>query len=321
MYCPRCNKEVDSNSGVFCNICGSRLVSDIPKVQDIKNNNVINKQELEKCFIGYNYDKLKSRKFSIPYFFFGGYYALYRKMYLLGIAVFALNILLLFLIPNISSIIMFILNIVICFAFNKLYFKHVDQLIDNIIDKNKDNFESSLSKVCTAEGGTNMIVVIIAVLLMGILSYVKMAPQLENIGLEAVAVEDYKNLSISHLAEFKKNVNESTLKVSYVYETNKDLCNYSIETISSTTTAYKYLTTKEDYTAKDTKNPVSKVNINKNEWDLLTVNTSSGSLIYDYAIIYNHDLYDVSFRIYRDTGVCTDLKDKLIKSMTLKKTK
>ena len=51
--------------------------------------------KLLKTFIGKNYPKILYNKVSIPGFFFGSYYFLYRKMYLMGFILFLLDKLLL----------------------------------------------------------------------------------------------------------------------------------------------------------------------------------------------------------------------------------
>ena len=39
----------------------------------------MNREELIKIFVGKNYNKFMKRNFSIPAFFFGGLYYIYRK--------------------------------------------------------------------------------------------------------------------------------------------------------------------------------------------------------------------------------------------------
>ena len=77
MYCPKCNKEVNTGK-LFCNVCGSRLVE---KDAEIKDNTIIDINSgvtqtidvlsMVKSYVGESYDKIRSVNFSIWYFLFG----------------------------------------------------------------------------------------------------------------------------------------------------------------------------------------------------------------------------------------------------------
>ena len=142
--------------------------------------------KLLKTFIGKNYPKILYNKVSIPGFFFGSYYFLYRKMYLMGFILFLLDkllILSLFYINFIFVIIIkLILSIFILIYFNKIYLSFSKKSISKIQKKYKEIPEEDILEICKSSGGTSkalvialiavevvIINIIISVLILGVL--------------------------------------------------------------------------------------------------------------------------------------------------------
>lgn len=320
MYCPKCNKEINDGT-VFCNNCGSRLIENpsFSTNQNSNTNSVVDIQSLTKAYIGDKYESIRTKDFSLCYFFFDVYYAIYRKMYLMGIALLALYSTLLYIDPKLCIIVMGIVNIIISIRFNHIYIKHVDRVVEKI---RRDNSESrvDLLRICRNEGGTNSVFVLLAFLIVGFLSYSKTKDQIDNFLPNGSTVKEvnYQQLSIEKPSDFESTT-DSDGNILFNYDKSKNSCNYTIQVIDSSNTSRNYLNRKAIYTSRDIKNPIETININNKDWDLLKVNTSSNALIYDYAIVYNHYLYNITYKIYKDNGICTNLKDELIDSIKLKK--
>lgn len=319
MYCPKCNKEVTDGS-VFCNTCGSRLTNNtsFSTNQNSNTNSVIDIQSLTKAYIGSQYETMRTTEFSIWYLLFGVFYALYRKMYLMGISLIGLASILLWYDPKLCLIVMVIVNIVISIRFNSIYVKHVDQVVENI-RKNNHLAREELLRVCRCQGGANIIYPIIALIGIFTLSFYITKGKITNyIPINSQKGYNYQKLVVNNPKEFG-SVNDSSGNHIFNYDKSKDSCNYTISVMDSTNnTAYNYLNRKNVYTARDSKSPIETIDINNKSWNLLKVNSSSNALIYDYAIIYKHYLYNVTYKIYKDSGVCTKLKDELIDSLELK---
>ena len=79
MNCPYCGENVTVNQA-FCPKCGNRLIDHV-----ITTDYQISDNSELLMYIDKNANKIMKRTFSIPSFFLGMYYYLYRKMYLLGL--------------------------------------------------------------------------------------------------------------------------------------------------------------------------------------------------------------------------------------------
>lgn len=143
-----------------------------------------NDEEFKKSWMGKIYDKANHRKFSIPAFFFGGFYYLYRKLYLFGFIFTVLSCLISILgiyislsnILNSSNIILpmlltiflpIILAIVYGFSFYPLYKKDVSKKLE----KYKNEVQNPVQLIDTAKqkGGTSIPFVLLGILLNGII--------------------------------------------------------------------------------------------------------------------------------------------------------
>ena len=86
MNCPYCGELINNNE-TFCPKCGNRLIN-----HSITSNIEISDTKELDTFIDKNISKLKSKSFSLPSFFLGSLYYLYRKMYILSILILSLFI-------------------------------------------------------------------------------------------------------------------------------------------------------------------------------------------------------------------------------------
>lgn len=325
MYCPKCNKEVNTGK-LFCNVCGSRLVEKDAEIQDNETidinsgfTQVIDIPSMVKSYVGDSYDKIRSVNFSIWYFLFGVYYAIYRKMYLFSVIYLAANIGLLYINFKFSLILFGILNIVISLIFNNMYLLSVEKKVQKIRKKNSGLNRVDLLKVCKYTGGVNYLPSLLAMILIFMINYNINKGMIDDLlhRTTNTPVEDYKELVFKNPSGFsKKSVGNS--KYDYNYETKKDSCNYTIEITSTSNTAYNYLNRKTTYSEQDKKTPIGKQSINGNEWNYMEIDTLGTAYIYDYAIINNHSLYNITYRVYEDSGQCSKMKDELIESLDFK---
>ena len=98
--------------------------------------------ELQKSFIGKNYEKILNRKFLIPPIFFGPFYFAYRKMFAIATIFSIISIIVSTFITNVlknnmlSFFVGIILNVISAFVVNKLYKIHTKKKIEKIINQN-----------------------------------------------------------------------------------------------------------------------------------------------------------------------------------------
>ena len=326
MYCPKCNREVN-NGKLFCNVCGSRLVE---KDAEIKDNEVIDINSgvtqvidvpsMVQSYVGDSYDKIRATNFSIWYFLFGIYYAIYRKMYVFSAIYLAVYIILLYTMPKFCLILSAVINIVISLIFNNIYLKSVESKVEKIRKNNSGLNRADLLKTCKYAGGVNYLPSLLVLIGIGILNYNLNKDKINELLNMATGapVEDYHDLVFTNPKGFNKTSVDNS-KYTYNYETKKDSCNYTIEITSTPNTVYNYLNRKTDYSEQDKKGSIGEEEINGNKWNYMEIDTYGTAYVYDYAIIKNHNLYNITYKIYEDSGVCTRAKDELIKSLNFNK--
>ena len=121
-----------------------------------------NNEVLLKKFIGNNYDKITTRMFNIPGFFFTSFYMFYRKMYFYGVVVFLIEFLLSNLLNNVY--ISLIINILVGIFVNKIYVSFAKNKINKITSDNKGN-EEEINKKCEQIGGVSVAGIFIGLLI------------------------------------------------------------------------------------------------------------------------------------------------------------
>ena len=148
-----------------------------------------NDEEFKKSWMGKLYDKANHRKFSIPAFFFGGLYYLYRKLYLFGfvfllisciipiIGMYAISSSLTsiptntlsssnssFIVPILlTAVLPIIINIVYAFAFYPLYKSNINKKLAKY--KNETQNPAQLLDTAKQKGGTSIPLVLVGILL------------------------------------------------------------------------------------------------------------------------------------------------------------
>lgn len=148
-----------------------------------------NDEEFKKSWMGKLYDKANHRKFSIPAFFFGGLYYLYRKLYLFGfvfllisciipiIGMYAISSSLTsiptntlsssnssFIVPILlTTVLPIIINIIYAFAFYPLYKSNINKKLAKY--KNETQNPAQLLDTAKQKGGTSIPLVLVGILL------------------------------------------------------------------------------------------------------------------------------------------------------------
>lgn len=96
-------------------------------------------------------------------FIFSGYWALYRKMYVAGFLMMAINYVISF-IPVFGDLLSLVFWILVGAYGNRLYLEYVENNLANI--RSLDSYEKE--KAFKRKGGTNIIVPIVVLILLGI---------------------------------------------------------------------------------------------------------------------------------------------------------
>lgn len=193
MNCPNCGTNVNSGEN-FCRACGTSLVTNVfananiqqqnnmmynnqsnmvnnnyqqNSVMNNNQSNIVNnysEEELVNAYIGNNANKIKSGKFSWCVFFFGFFYTLYRKMWLLSLIWYLTAFIIIIFLPSLS-VLTYVVNFVICFKFNEIYLKNAKENVNKIKANNLGKNFQELRGICEQKGGTSLAAVVIAILI------------------------------------------------------------------------------------------------------------------------------------------------------------
>ncbi len=190
-YCSICGSELDNNGR--CKNCGNQgsfesTVNEVAQGLSQKDYDT-----LEKIYIGNNYVGIEDSKLSFSSLLFGPIYALYRKLYFIGIVwLFIIVLLLLNFSVYVVLFINLFLNIIMFFMFNSLYLKIVDKKINKIVDKHTNYTLEELKRLCAKNGRTSptFIVLFIIIGILLLLNYSVMPLLIEKINTPKVAVNE-----------------------------------------------------------------------------------------------------------------------------------
>lgn len=182
MNCPYCGTALDNNQ-VFCPKCGNRVVDHV-----ITNTYEISSTKELETFIGPNCSRILRRGISIPSFFLGVYYFLYRKMYLLSIIFIILQLgicygFYYFDLYDISKLtnnyiyvifimLLFIMiNFIVAIKFNSMYIDFANKKINKIKNKNTTLTKYEIENKIKDRGGVNLLLPVLFILLFSISNF------------------------------------------------------------------------------------------------------------------------------------------------------
>ena len=303
MYCSKCGCKIKEHAK-FCENCGNQLKYEKTSITD---------QDLEAFYIGDNYQQIKNTKFSLPTFFLGTYYFLYRKMWLYTFIWILLKFLIMTFIKKttLSILIIFILSFIISILFPKIYFHFINKKITKIKQKTT-NLQDSLDK-CKKEGGVSVVAVILyfvayVCILLFIFFYYLFG------SLDAAFNMTPSELNYEIPNYFIASDRTTKERLEYYYVGNQDFCTISIDK-----NIYP-LMSEEQYLNIKGNNPIQSVNIHGITWKYME-NIEDSQTTYYYAVNYKNKLYGIRYTIYQDShNLCTTGYNKFIQSLTFSNT-
>lgn len=139
----------------------------------ILQSNIPHMEQRRMVYVGKNYVKISTKKFSLSALLLNLFYLLYRKRYLLAIAGMFLIALLTLLsryfsiVRIIIGIVVIIIAIILGLTFNQYYIKVVNKKVKKLQEKNLELNAEEFLKLCKKKGGTNIILAIIIYILFG----------------------------------------------------------------------------------------------------------------------------------------------------------
>lgn len=152
------NSSTISENSVNNDILNSENVT---KYNNAFNQKSYSDEELLKSFVGNNFDKVVTKRFNFSALFFGPFYFLYRKMYLIGIILIIVSAILSSVL-NSTYITGIIINILCGFSFNYLYVNFASKKIEKI--KSQHSYDS-INVMCIKKGGTSIALAILALII------------------------------------------------------------------------------------------------------------------------------------------------------------
>ena len=253
-------------------------------------------EEYIKAYIGPKYDNFLKNKISWSSFFFGPIYFCYRKYYSLAIIYILASIITMI----ISPILWFFLVIFISSFFNELYIKHAQKKVREILVKYKDLDHETKLKKCKQAGGTNVLILVLLIILIGIIIPITIVTSIEEYDstfnsspLTADETYTLNDLTYTIPKGYKleyENIDEEYGSSKNYY--NENFCSIDIEEDKEGiyTSAEDYLTSTTSATLNDKISPITKININNNEWSQISVEEEY-YMINKYVIQKGDDLY------------------------------
>lgn len=132
----------------------NQVVNQNPLLPDNSALSVNADEELIKAFVGDKYDDFKKSQFNLGGLLLSSVYLFYRKMFLYGLLVFAIDMILV----NAINIyyITFGFNLFIAFFVNKLYLSFAKNKVDKIKAKYPQKSLQELKEICARKGGTTV---------------------------------------------------------------------------------------------------------------------------------------------------------------------
>lgn len=326
MYCFRCGTKVEESTK-FCPHCGADILEEQQHYNYIPTNNTENtnnthedqynysqaysntEENLLKDYIGKNYEQLKQPRFSFPAFFLGGYYLIYRKMYLYGFLLLLLNISILFL-PELIFILFFV-NIIVATNFNKLYYTFATKKVDNLKQKNENKDSTELLQLAKRKGGTNIGTPIAIAFLIFFTVFISAFTYyfLEAWNEEEIIIQE-KNSSptikdITYQVPANFEISDELTDIYKTYYSKDNSVYLSLETSDETTayTAEDFLKMRAYINENSIASEIQIIPFNNINWHYIEVKDYY-STNHIYTTLYKNTLYKVEFDI-RDYAVNT----------------
>lgn len=294
-------------------------------------------------YIGPNYSTIKSGRFSISAFIFGGFYMLYRKMYSYAFLYFALIIASNILLDGFSDAVNIAINIIMAFKFNTSYLAHVERKVEQIKQSNFDKTSTELLEECRKKGGVSLnaavlipiIIIVITTIVFLYFGYTTIVdlPSNEQYEEQTTNTNQYNNeetdqTQISTANSFHSltyTVPDNTRVTSegrtykyYLYEESdpKITCYIRITTMDGNyITAEESLTNKISNSRYTQVSSIKQVTKNNHNWYYVDLESQLESKTY-YATNYNDKIYTIEKADYTSTQTkCSEVYTEFIDSV------
>lgn len=182
----------------------------------------IDESKLVANFLRYEYTKINMSVFSFSAFLFKGAFFINKKIYLLGLIIYALEFYILTRLSLTVSIIAYlVLSLVIALIANPLYLAYARAKVKLIrkTKKNRKKNQYELNKVCSKKGGTNFILAFLTLIIFyGGLGYVSMY-ELPN-----STIRKSYDIIYKYIEDLKKPVYDGMIdRLSYDVENNLNI--------------------------------------------------------------------------------------------------
>lgn len=334
MNCPKCNAFIPDKKN-FCSHCGAKLennnhenqynystdYSNVTKSYDethyeqfsysqlysnMLNQTITSDEDYIKSYIGPNYEKISGQSFSIPAFFLGPFYLLYRKLWLFAV-IYIITFLLLISYTSDSStlLVLVVTQLYLGLKFNSIYLNYTNKKIEEIKISNPDKSSTELLNICKKKGGVNpqlTIIIVIFIIIINTFIYEEDTnkTQKEENYLEE---ETYNIDTTMTMGKLTYKIPKGSKKSNYSNE-NYHYYNYQNENISCSINITKndYINlypTPEEYIKKhmtyNDPNPnINEVTFNNKKW----TSYEKINQEYNYVTIYNDALYVIEINDY-----------------------
>lgn len=294
-------------------------------------------------YIGQNYSLIKTTKFSIGTFFFGGYHLLYRKLYYYAFIYFLLTISASLLISDYATIVHIIVRMFMSIKFNELYLAHAERKVEQIKQGNLDKTSTELLDECRKRGGVSLksaiLIPIITIVLLsiGLIYLVEtnntsfLDKLFEKTDIEEIQKNTYNTPTINQdtsanmityiIPENTKLLSKSPTTLVYIYQPSdaKTACYIKItaETNNSTSPT-ENLTNKINSSIGMQSNAIAQITKNNHIWYYTHLESQTKSQTY-YSINYNNSLYTIETYNYVPNEVnCNEIYSTFIDSINFK---
>lgn len=291
---------------------------------------VIDEKAMLKAYVGSNYEKYNMTNFSLTAMLGGSFVYFYRKLYILGIIIFAIQILAFLMLKDSFFILLavwLVIALVLAFVTNPLYLWLAKQSVNEIKKKHPKISQGEINSLCARKGKSN---ILIALLLQCVLLFVAIFLSLQIVGedyftdlyndaLDLLAKKEvtvydgklyYNHIDITDYFDIttpREFVSDAKEIYKYIYVTNSEgvnnNCSVTFGQVSGYGTPLELLKQIEKY--NELENAVSSNEIDGLVWYSLTTETDEGKKYYR-AVNLNGSVYVLEFLNGKDTtqGVC-----------------
>ena len=286
-----------------------------------------------KEYIGPNYKEIAKERFSIPAFFFNGYYLLYRKQWLYAILYIILtNATSQLLSENLKFITNIVINIYIGFKFNTLYLNNARKKVEKIKNENLDKTTQELIDICRKKGGVSIKIILVGMILIPIITSIIIATgsiidsttKTTEENKDSTYYIKFDDLTFTAPSDFKKQfISTNTVDLKYypketTYSCNITVASYKLQNNNITEKEFiidKIHQNHPNYITPDETQPIL---LNNAVWQHQKITTPEKESTY-YAINYNNNIYYIyTSNNDQNKAICNNKYTEFLNTIKLK---